>query len=82
MKKIYFLVCSTLLYSTFFFGQQNSTRVIDPTNCRAGESVEYCATHKKMQELLKDPVERQKFEEYKALQKEVAQKVKNSAVEK
>ena len=82
MKKIYFLVCSTLLYSTFFFGQQISTRVIDPTNCRAGESVEYCTTHKKMQELLKDPVERKKFEEYKALQKQDAQKVKNSAVEK
>ena len=34
---------------------QTQTTQIDPTNVRQGETVEYCVTHKKHQELLANP---------------------------
>lgn len=52
----------TLFISFFilsgFFSQQ-----IDYSNTRPGEDVEYCTTHKKLQELLQDPEFRKQFEE-------------------
>lgn len=83
MKKLYYLfICSNFLISSTSFAQQTPTRVIDQRNCREGESVEYCTTHKKMKELLKDPVERQKYEDFKVLQQQALIQVKSAGVEK
>jgi PKD repeat protein len=38
-------------FTSILFGQ---TPVIDKSNCREGENVEYCTSHKKMEERLKD----------------------------
>jgi PKD repeat protein len=54
MKKFILSGLSALFVSVSLFGQQ-PVRKIDPTNTREGESVEYCHTHIRMQELLQDP---------------------------
>ncbi len=43
---------------------QNVSNTINPKNCREGEKVEYCQTHIKMQELLKDPIRLQEYINY------------------
>ena len=53
--------------STTIFGQ-NVSNTINPNNCREGEKVEYCQTHVKMQELLKDPIRLQEYLKYNAEQ--------------
>ena len=52
--KRYLLVflITPLLFSQLFVHSQS---VIDPTNCRDGENVEYCKTHIKMNLLKKKP---------------------------
>ncbi len=53
MKHLYFLAtCLFVLGSSLTLFAQNSKRVPDPQNTREGESVEYCITHKKHNELL------------------------------
>ncbi len=37
------------------FSQFVGSKTIDPANCRDGENVEYCKTHKLMNKLKKDP---------------------------
>jgi len=52
MKK-YYLSFVLLTFSFLSLSQQsfvNSEPEIDKGNCREGESVEYCLTHKKMKE--------------------------------
>ncbi len=58
----YFCNILIILSSSLFFcfGQKKST--FDPSNARAGESVEYCHTHKKMAALLNDPAYRKSKE--------------------
>ena len=53
MIKPFLQVSALMLLSLNALFAQN--RVIDPTNTRDGESVEYCITHKKMNELIQDP---------------------------
>lgn len=55
MKNILFLFLA--FYSSLIFSQ-----TIDSTNVRPGESVEYCTSHKKLQELLKNVDYRKQFE--------------------
>ncbi|MES2798432.1 MAG: M43 family zinc metalloprotease [Bacteroidota bacterium] len=54
MKKILLSSLIALNVSAFSFAQQTS-RVLDKQNMRDGENVEYCVTHKKLNELLQDP---------------------------
>ena len=53
--------------STFLIGQKKEY-VVDKSNCRDGEKIEYCQTHKKMNELLSDP---QRLKEHLAYEKEI-----------
>jgi PKD repeat protein len=55
----------TLFFSVLFFIGVKSQQ-IDYSNTRPGEDVEYCTTHKKLQELLQDPEFRKQFEEEQA----------------
>lgn len=82
MNKLYSTIvgCGLFLCSTAF--AQITERVIDPTNVREGESVEYCITHKKMHDLLKDPVVMQQHIQDKALLEQSLQMVKSGSVEK
>ncbi len=50
--KQYFLIIAGLAISSQTFSQNNT---IDQSNTREGESVEYCTTHKKLEQLLQDP---------------------------
>jgi PKD repeat protein len=55
MKKSIFISLSISL--SFFFNSSlaQTKRVLDPSNMRDGENVEYCVHHKKMSELFKNP---------------------------
>jgi hypothetical protein len=52
MKKIYLSIIGAILLSSSAFSQ---SQTFDSTNARDGESVEYCITHKKRNELLQNP---------------------------
>jgi len=52
MKKIYLSLVGILIVSSNVFSQSQS---VDLTNARDGETVEYCTTHKKRNELLSNP---------------------------
>lgn len=45
-----------IILTSFYFSAQNlSNKIIDKANCREGENVEYCKTHKVMHSLKSDP---------------------------
>ena len=50
-----FLSVILFLIQVSFFSQFIGSKTIDPTNCRDGENVEYCKTHKLMNKLKEDP---------------------------
>jgi PKD repeat protein len=81
-KNTTFLLFSYILFSMTVFSQ-TATQHIDRSNCREGEEVEYCVTHKKMKELLNDPIRKQEYDAYRLSMKEQVQNVENSkSVEK
>ena len=49
-----FLLFLGVIFSSISFAQVKE-RVLDPTNIRPGEHVEYCISHKKMAEAMKNP---------------------------
>lgn len=53
-KQFYSLLGISLLCTTWSFAQQQG-RILDKSNMRDGEDVEYCITHKKMNELKANP---------------------------
>ena len=55
---VLFLTCIFSIYSAL----SQSSRVFDPTNARDGENIEYCLQHKKMAELLQNPIYHQIWE--------------------
>lgn len=57
-KKILFLLSFILTAAPYFHAQ----RVVDPQNCREGETVEYCHQHTHLNEMLKDPVFKKQYE--------------------
>lgn len=86
MKKIY-LSFLLLTISFFSISQQayvNSGNEIDKGNCREGESIEYCLTHKKMKEYHQKNGQHEKsiIENDNVLLEEALQKVKSGAIEK
>ena len=82
MKKRYLIFLLNLSVFSNFYSQQTLNRTIEPSNCREGETVEYCSTHKKMQELLSDPSQKSKQLEYALLQEQALQKIKSGGIEK
>lgn len=54
MKKTILTALGIFAFALASFSQTQTTQ-IDPTNVRQGETVEYCVTHKKHQELLANP---------------------------
>jgi PKD repeat protein len=54
------IIFATITSTTFF--AQAPQRVLDPSNMREGEDVEYCVQHKKMIELLKNPEKLKMFQ--------------------
>jgi len=67
MKKLLLSALGTFAFYAISFSQTQTTQ-IDPANCREGETVEYCGTHKKMQELFDEHPEAK--EEYEKMQQE------------
>ena len=55
MKKLTLSLLSISILSISSLFAQTPTRVLDKENMREGEHVEYCATHKKMAEAMKNP---------------------------
>ena len=51
------IILSSILFliQVSLFSQAIDSRKIDPSNCRDGENIEYCKTHKLMNKLKKDP---------------------------
>lgn len=69
MNNIYKLTLSLLMTGTLSMAiaqTPQSSNELDPHNMREGENVEYCVTHKKMMEMLKNPAA---FKIYQAEQK-------------
>lgn len=58
LNKFLFIVSFIFIATPYFRAQ----RIIDPQNCRDGESVEYCHQHVHLNELLKDPVFKKQYE--------------------
>ena len=82
MKKIYIIsFVINILLSLSSFGQVQK-RVIDRQNCRDGESVEYCHSHKKLQELFNDPIEKQKYIAYQIEQDQLSNIGNSKSTEK
>lgn len=55
MKNKILLLISMISLSLFQSLNAQQKATFDPTNAREGENVEYCQSHKKMAELMKDP---------------------------
>ena len=49
------LTGATLFITASFFSQNHNHNHFDASNARDGETVEYCATHKKLAKLMEDP---------------------------
>ncbi len=60
-KELSTLLTLTLCLSFSAFSQTHE-RTLDKENMRPGEQVEYCITHKKMNQLLSDPVRAKQFD--------------------
>ena len=74
----YFLSITFLFLGLSILGQNYHNHSIDKTNCREGEGVEYCKTHKVMNELKKNrDFNRIYLQEQKQL-KEIEEKISNS----
>ncbi len=59
-----YIILIALFLSNFSFGQTQNT--IDPTNCREGETIEYCRQHVLHAEMMKDPIFKKQFEKEQA----------------
>jgi PKD repeat protein len=72
LSSIFFLIQVSL------FSQAVDLRTIDPANCRDGENIEYCKTHKLMNKLKKDPVAYQQFLEEQLELKKIENQISNN----
>jgi PKD repeat protein len=71
-----FTVFSLFIFLSFSLFSQS---VIDPTNCRPGENVEYCKTHHKMNELKKNPAFLKLFQDEQKILKQQELQLKASS---
>jgi PKD repeat protein len=84
MKKIYIISLGiNVLLGLSAYGQ-NVKSYVDKSNCRDGESVEYCHTHKKLQELMKNPAAAKSIAESNEIQNQLLKsaKVNGGGIEK
>ena len=74
------ILLSTLILFTqlSFFSQSINSKVIDYSNCRDGENVEYCKTHKLMNKLKKDVEAHHQFLEDQKELKKIENQISNS----
>ena len=74
------IILSSLLFILQFsvFSQNSVTREIDLSNCRDGEDVEYCKTHKLMNKLKKDPEAYRQFLEDQLELKKIENQISNN----
>jgi len=79
MKIINTLSIIFTLFTPILFGQ---TTVIDKSNCREGENVEYCTSHKKMKARLQNPDALRMFNEEQEILKNLENQKKVSGAEK
>ena len=82
MIKNYKLFIAFFGFVPFMFSQNESLQYADPSNCREGETIEYCITHKMMQELLKDPLILQQNKGNILLQSASLEKINSGGIEK
>ena len=78
MMKI-FLSVILFLIQVSFFSQFVGSKTIDPTNCRDGENVEYCKTHKLMNNLKEDPEAYRQFLEEQLELKKIENQISNNS---
>ena len=74
------ILLSTLILFTqlSFFSQSINSKVIDYSNCRDGETVEYCKTHKLMNRFKKDAEAHHQFLEEQKELKKIEDQISNS----
>jgi len=73
------LLSTLILFTQFsFFSQSINSKVIDYSNCRDGETVEYCKTHKLMNKLKKDVEAHHQFLEDQKELKKIENQISNS----
>jgi len=72
LSSIFFLIQVSL------FSQAIDSRKIDPANCRDGENIEYCKTHKLMNKLKKDPEAYRQFLENQLELKKIVSQISNN----
>ncbi|MBI1836504.1 MAG: T9SS type A sorting domain-containing protein [Flavobacteriia bacterium] len=71
------------IISLFFLSNSILSQTkVDPANCREGESVEYCTTHKKMKALLQNPEALKMYNEGQAQLEQESNEKKGTGVEK
>ena len=73
-----FLSVILFLIQVSFFSQFVGSKTIDPTNCRDGENVEYCKTHKLMNNLKEDPEAYRQFLEEQLELKKIENQISNN----
>ena len=75
------ILLSTLILFTqlSFFSQTINSKVIDYSNCRDGENVEYCKTHKLMNRFKKDAEAHHQFLEEQKELKKIEDQISNSS---
>ena len=73
-----FLSVILFLIQVSFFSQFIGSKTIDPTNCRDGENVEYCKTHKLMNKLKEDPEAYRQFLEEQMELKKIENQISNN----
>ena len=74
----YFLSITFLFLGLSILGQNYHNHSVDKTNCREGEGVEYCKTHKVMNELKKNRDFNRIFLQEQKQLKEIEEKISNS----
>ena len=74
------ILLSTLILFTqlSFFSQNINSKVIDYSNCRDGENIEYCKTHKLMNRFKKDAEAHHQFLEEQKELKKIEDQISNS----
>ena len=75
--KIIFSVIFFLIQVSFF-SQFVGSKTIDPANCRDGENVEYCKTHKLMNKIKEDPEAYRQFLEEQLELKKIENQISNN----
>ena len=74
------IILSSIIFfiQVSLFSQLVDSKIIDYSNCRDGENVEYCKTHKLMNKLKKDPEAHRQFLENQLELKKIVNQISNN----